>query len=176
MGKNDLFKRTLEAGTSFLDMSRERAEAVVKEWVDAGDLGKGRAQKAIDDVLERSRRATDDLRDLVRRETAAQLSSMGVATRDDIARLEAKLVAVAVAAATRPEPKRAAPRPAPRRAAAAPKTAVVKKAPAAPKTAAATRKAAAAAARAAAAQPAAENPAPGASAAGGATSPPGSGT
>jgi len=176
MGKNDLFRRTLEAGTSFLDMSRERAEAVVKEWVDAGDLGKGRAQKAIDDVLERSRKTTDDLRDLVRREIAAQLSSMGVATRDDIARLEAKVDAVAAAAATRPVPKPAAPRPAPRKAAAVKKAPAAPTTGAAPKTAAGARKAAAAAARRAAAKPAAESPPPDASAAGGGTSPPASGT
>ena len=104
MGKSDLFRRTLEAGTSFLDMSRERAEAVVKEWVDAGDLGKGRAQKAIDDVLERSRKATDDLREIVRREIRTQLETMGVATRDDIARLEAKIDAAAAAAAAAARP------------------------------------------------------------------------
>ncbi|HWC09774.1 MAG TPA: hypothetical protein VG455_00980, partial [Acidimicrobiales bacterium] len=53
MAKGDLFKRSLEAGTSFLDMTRERAESMVKEWVDAGDLGKGRAQKAVEQVLDR---------------------------------------------------------------------------------------------------------------------------
>ncbi|HEX2274761.1 MAG TPA: hypothetical protein VHG90_12880 [Acidimicrobiales bacterium] len=91
MAKSDLFKRTLEAGTSFLDMSRERAETVVKEWVEAGDLRKGRAQQAIDDVLARSRKVTDELRDLVRREIREQLGAMGVATTDDLARLEAKI-------------------------------------------------------------------------------------
>ena len=107
MAKSDLFKRTIEAGTSFLDMSRERAETVVKEWVDAGDLRKGRAQQAIDDVLARSRKVTDDLRELIRREIREQLGSMGVATADDIARLEAKIdelrpTAPAAAAASDP--------------------------------------------------------------------------
>lgn len=91
MAKTDLFKRTIEAGTSFLDMSRERAETVVKEWVEAGDLRKGRAQQAIDDVLARSRKVSDDLRELIRREIREQLGGMGVATADDIARLEAKI-------------------------------------------------------------------------------------
>lgn len=91
MAKGDLFKRSLEAGTSFLDMTRERAESIVKEWVDAGDLGKGRAQKAVEQVLERSRRASDELRAMVRKEIGDQLASLGVATRDDIARLEAKI-------------------------------------------------------------------------------------
>jgi polyhydroxyalkanoate synthesis regulator phasin len=111
MAKTDLFKRTLEAGTSFLDMSRERAETVVKEWVEAGDLRKGRAQQAIDDVLARSRKATDDLRDLIRREIREQLGSMGVATADDIARLEAKIDQLRPAAPAAPasEPPAAPP-------------------------------------------------------------------
>ena len=94
MATGDLFKRSLEAGTSFLDMTRERAEAMVKEWVDAGDLGKGRAQKAVEQVLDRSRKATDELRSMVRKEIGVQLAALGVATRDDIARLEAKIDAV----------------------------------------------------------------------------------
>ena len=108
MAKTDLFKRTLEAGTSFLDMSRERAESVVKEWVEAGDLRKGRAQQAIDDVLARSRKVTDDLRELIRREIRDQLGDMGLATRDDLARLEAKideLRSAGSAAAPPPPPK-----------------------------------------------------------------------
>ena len=111
MAKTDLFKRTLEAGTSFLDMSRERAETVVKEWVEAGDLRKGRAQQAIDDVLARSRKATDDLRDLIRREIREQLGGMGVATADDIARLEAKIDELRPAAPAAPasEPPAAPP-------------------------------------------------------------------
>lgn len=138
MGKSDLFRRTLEAGTSLLDMSRERAEAVVKEWVDAGDLGKGRAQKAVDDVLERSRKVTDDLRDLVRREIRAQLAAMGVATHDDIVRLEAKVDAAAAASPGAPPTKRAA-RTVPSASKAAPRKAAAKKTAAktaAPKTAA----------------------------------------
>ena len=91
MATGDLFKRSLEAGTSFLDMTRERAEAMVKEWVDAGDLGKGRAQKAVEQVLDRSRKASDELRAMVRKEIGVQLAALGVATRDDIARLEAKI-------------------------------------------------------------------------------------
>jgi polyhydroxyalkanoate synthesis regulator phasin len=91
MAKGDLFKRSLEAGTSFLDMTRERAEAMVKDWVDAGDLGKGRAQKAVEQVLDRSRKASDELRAMVRKEIGDQLAALGVATREDIARLEAKI-------------------------------------------------------------------------------------
>ncbi len=95
MVKSDLFRRSLDAGMSLVDLTRERAEAVVKEWVDAGDLGKGKAKKAVDDLLDRSHRLTEELRALVRREIGEQLAALGVATRDDLARLEARLDALA---------------------------------------------------------------------------------
>lgn len=91
MAKSDLFQRSLDAGISFVGMTRERAEAVVKEWVEAGDLGRGRAKKAVDDLVDRSQRAAEELRGFVRREIADQLASLGVATRDDVARLEARI-------------------------------------------------------------------------------------
>jgi polyhydroxyalkanoate synthesis regulator phasin len=98
MAQGDIFKRSLEAGTSFIGMSRERAESIVREWVEAGDMGRGRAQKAIEDLLDRSRKVTDDLRRLVRREVRNQVAALGVATRADLARLETKIDAVATRA------------------------------------------------------------------------------
>src|SRR5205085_4279820 len=91
VGKAELLKRSLEAGTSFIDMSRERAEVMVKELVDAGVVRKGQAEKAIDLVVERSRKRTEALGGLIRREVADQLSAFGVATKADISRLESKL-------------------------------------------------------------------------------------
>jgi polyhydroxyalkanoate synthesis regulator phasin len=100
MARDDLFRRSFEAGTAFLDMTRERAEALVKELVKAGELQKGKAQKAIDEVLERSRKGAEELRDLIRREVNDQMTTLGLATKDDIARLEAKLEASAARSAT----------------------------------------------------------------------------
>jgi polyhydroxyalkanoate synthesis regulator phasin len=95
MSRDDLFRRSFEAGTAFFGMTRERAEALVKDLVKAGEVQKGKAQKAIDEVLERSRKGAEELRDLVRREVADQVASLGLATKEDIARLEGKLSAMA---------------------------------------------------------------------------------
>jgi polyhydroxyalkanoate synthesis regulator phasin len=91
MATADLFKRSLEMATSFLDMTRQQAESMVKEWVDAGDLGRGTAHKAVDDLLQLSRKGREELSGLVRREVRNQLAALGVATKDDVARIEAKL-------------------------------------------------------------------------------------
>lgn len=95
MVKRDLFQRSLDAGISFVGMTRERAESVVKEWVDAGDLGRGKAKKAVDDLIDRSQRASEELRGFVRREIADQLSALGVATSEDLTRLEARIDGIA---------------------------------------------------------------------------------
>ncbi len=72
-------------------MTRERAEALVKELVKAGDVKKGKASKVIDEVLDRSRRATDDLVQIVRREIGEQVAAMGLATKNDLDNLEQRL-------------------------------------------------------------------------------------
>lgn len=109
MGRDDLFRRSFEAGTAFLDMSRERAEALVKDLVKAGEVQKGKAQKAIDELLERSRKSGEELRQLIRREISEQIGALGLATRDDISRLEARLVEMAAPAAADPPPPTASP-------------------------------------------------------------------
>ena len=53
--KDDLFRRSFEAGTAFLGMTRERAEALVNDLLKAGEVSRSRAQKLVDEVVERSR-------------------------------------------------------------------------------------------------------------------------
>jgi polyhydroxyalkanoate synthesis regulator phasin len=96
--KDDVFKRYLEAGLSFFEMTQQRAEAALKDLSGSGESAKGQAQKAVEWVKERGRQGTDELRDLVRNEIRSQLDSLGLATRDDLARLEDRLAAVENAA------------------------------------------------------------------------------
>src|SRR3954447_13487843 len=89
--RNDVLKRYLDAGMAFTQMTRSRAEAIVKDLVKAGELQQKQAQKQVDDLMERSRKNTEQLLDLIRNEITSQLSAMGLATKDDIARLESKI-------------------------------------------------------------------------------------
>ena len=91
MAQNPLIKRYLDAGMAFTQMTQSRAEAIVKDLVKAGELQREQTQDALEDLLERSRKNTDQLRELVRKEIREQLASIGLATKDDIARLERKL-------------------------------------------------------------------------------------
>src|SRR3954451_24722981 len=89
--QNDLLKRYLDAGMAFTQMTRSRAESIVKDLVKAGEVQQKNTQKQVDDLMERSRKNTEQLLELIRKEIATQFSSLGIATKDDIARLEAKI-------------------------------------------------------------------------------------
>jgi len=104
MPGDDLFKRYLEIGASVLGMSRERAEAIVKDLVASGEVAKGQATKAADWLVERGRSGSEEITELVRREVRQQVTALGLATRDDIARLESQIEQMRVAAAVGPAP------------------------------------------------------------------------
>lgn len=88
MAKNDSLKRYLDAGVAFTQMTRERAESIVQDLVDTGEVRRKEAQKRIEQLIERSQKNTDELLGLIRREVAEQLKSLGLddlATRTGIA-------------------------------------------------------------------------------------------
>lgn len=106
MAENELLKRYLDAGMAFTQMTQQRAEAIVKNLVAAGELQREQTQSAVEELVERSRKNTERLLDTVRVEIRAQITNRGLATKADIARLEKRIDAVARAA----KPASAAPK------------------------------------------------------------------
>lgn len=91
MAQNPLIKRYLDAGMAFTQMTQARAEAIVKELVKAGEVQAQRTEEVVNALVERSRKNTDKLLEVVRKEVRDQIAGLGLATKDDIARLESKL-------------------------------------------------------------------------------------
>ena len=104
MPGDELFKRYLEIGASVVGMTRERAESIVKDLVASGEVAKSQATKAADWLVERGRTGTEEVAELVRREIRQQVTALGLATKDDIARLEARLEEYRAANAAGSEP------------------------------------------------------------------------
>ncbi len=100
MAGDELFKRYLEIGASVLGMTRERAESIVRDLVASGEVAKGQANKAADWLVERGRTGTDELAEIVRREIRQQVAALGLATKEDLARVEAQVEELRAAAAT----------------------------------------------------------------------------
>ncbi|MHB1487492.1 MAG: hypothetical protein ACYCS7_10950 [Acidimicrobiales bacterium] len=137
MAESDIFKRYLETGLALGQMTRVRAEALAKDLVRVGEIQREQAQDWVEDLVERSRKNTEVVVELVRTEVARQVSAMGVLTKQDLSGLLAGLVAKAKEAM----PATSRPPTTTRKASAAKKTVVRK---AAGKKAATTRKASAA--------------------------------
>ena len=138
MAQNELFQRYLEAGVQFTQMTRERAEAIVRDLVKAGEVQAEQTQALVNDVLERSRKNTERLVEQIRAEVRKQMSLAEFVTKDTVSRLQAQIdeLRKQLPAQMRgPVKKRAAKKKA------ATKKAAAKKAPA--KKKAATKKAAA---------------------------------
>ncbi|MBW3669043.1 MAG: hypothetical protein KY443_07500 [Actinobacteria bacterium] len=91
MAQNDMLKRYLDAGIAFTKMSRSRAEGIINDLVKTGEIQRDQAADRVEELVERSRRNTEALVDMVRKELRQQLNAMGVATKADIDRIEARL-------------------------------------------------------------------------------------
>ena len=110
MPQSDLWKRYLDAGMEFTQLTRSRAESIVKELIKAGEVQRDERQQRIAELLDRSRRNTEELVGAVRKELNQQLSSLGVVTKAEFKKLEAKVDALTKAsgAAKAPAKKAAA--------------------------------------------------------------------
>lgn len=115
MAENPLIKRYLDAGMAFTQMTQARAEAIVKDLVKAGEVQAQKTEELVTQIVERSRKNTDRLLDVVRKEVRDQIAGLGLATKDDIARLEKKLSAAPKKAPAKKSAKKPAGKPAKKR-------------------------------------------------------------
>ena len=115
------WKQLIETGMNFTELRRSQARQIVSDLVAQGQLAQDKAAAAVDEVLEMSRRSREDLREFVQGEIQRQVRMLGIATRDDLARLERKLAANKTAPAKKAAARKKAP--AKKKAAKAPATA-----------------------------------------------------
>ena len=88
----------LNAGVEFVAITRTQARDRAKELVAQGHLAQEQVQGFVDDLVDESRRRTETMMDLVRQEIGRQVKTLGIATKDDLARLEARIVSKSGAA------------------------------------------------------------------------------
>ena len=109
MNDNDLLKRLLDAGMTFTAMTQARAEDLIRDLVRAGEVQAEQAQSVIDELVERSRRNSERLIDAVRAEIRQQMAGLGLATKDDVERLDRRIADVSAARGSRTATTRKAP-------------------------------------------------------------------
>jgi colicin import membrane protein len=85
MASNERIKKYVEAGTVFGQVTRARAEEIVRELVSAGDIQRGQAQEWVDNLVDRSRKTSEQVLELIRHEVASQLKKIDASSLEAIA-------------------------------------------------------------------------------------------
>ncbi len=85
------WNKYLDAGVEFVAMSRAQARQRAKVLVGTGQLAQEQVQGFVDELVDESRRRTDGMLEVVRKEIQRQVKTLGIATKEDLARLEARL-------------------------------------------------------------------------------------
>jgi len=85
MASNERIKKYLDAGSVLGHVTRARAEEIVRELVSAGDIQRGQAQEWIDNLVDRSRKSSEQILDLIRHEVSTQLARIETPSIDNIA-------------------------------------------------------------------------------------------
>jgi polyhydroxyalkanoate synthesis regulator phasin len=134
--QNETLKRYLDAGIAFTSMTQERAEAIVKDLIAAGEVQTEHAQSMVLELVDRSRKNTEKLLAQVRAEVREQIKRLGLVSEQDLQRLEKRLGVKAPAKKKAAAKKAPAKKKAARKKASAKKKAAAKKAPAKKKAAA----------------------------------------
>ena len=85
------WKRVLETGMHFTELRRSQAHRVVVDLVAQGQLARDQIGAAVDELIEISRRRSEELRAIVSMEVQRQLGVLGLATKRDLDALEQRL-------------------------------------------------------------------------------------
>jgi polyhydroxyalkanoate synthesis regulator phasin len=84
----------LQAMASFTEMTRTRAERLASRLAKQGELQSGQVGRFAEDLVRRTQRNRETMSRLVQREVRRQLSVLGIATRDEVARLQQRVRAL----------------------------------------------------------------------------------
>jgi polyhydroxyalkanoate synthesis regulator phasin len=85
------WNKYLDAGVEFVAMTRAQARKRAKELVGAGQLAQDQVQAFVDELVDESKRRTDLMMDVLRKEIQRQVKTLGIATKEDLARLEQRM-------------------------------------------------------------------------------------
>ncbi len=87
----ELIKKTLLTGIGLAVVTKDKAENLVKDLVEKGELTENEGKDFISSILAKSEQAKKDLEERVETIVNKVLGTMNVATKADIERLEKKI-------------------------------------------------------------------------------------
>jgi len=95
MPKQNPLERYVTAGMAFSQVTRKRAESLVRDLVKEGEVGRDHASDWVEELVARSRRSAEHLSELVRHEVKRQVEQLGLVNSDDVTKIVEKFVSAA---------------------------------------------------------------------------------
>ncbi len=90
-GVRDDLRRAATFTSGVAEMTKNRAEDLVRNWVLGGDVRLEQTQRMVKDLIDWSTQNRKEIVAVVRKEIESQLSGVGVATRRHVERLERRV-------------------------------------------------------------------------------------
>lgn len=91
MADKDGYRRYLDAAAVLGHVTRARAEEIVREMMGGAEVPRAQAQQWVDEIVERGKKATEELVEIVRSEVSNQLEALGL-DPDELARNAADIL------------------------------------------------------------------------------------
>jgi len=92
---SDAIRSYLDAAVSFTQMTRQRAEELVRELMQAGELNSTQATAWVEEMLDRSKERSEAVLAIVRKELDDRIAQLNLVTREDLADLAARITGAA---------------------------------------------------------------------------------
>lgn len=88
----DLIKKTMYLGVGLACMTKEKVEEISRELIKKGELSATEGKEFIDDLTQKSEEARKALEKRVEKIVKSVLAKLDIATKDDLAALEKRIV------------------------------------------------------------------------------------
>ncbi len=92
MGQFELLKRTIDASMNIGQMTSARAKEIVNDMVKEGELQKDKSAKAVEAILERSKKNSEAAAAFVSREVKRQVALLNLVGKDDVEKIIGKVI------------------------------------------------------------------------------------
>jgi polyhydroxyalkanoate synthesis regulator phasin len=80
-------QRYVDLGMAFTEEARRRAEEILREVAREGNAGRAHAEEFVGDLVEKSRKASEQFVDLIRDEVKRQVQALDLASKEDVVNL-----------------------------------------------------------------------------------------
>jgi polyhydroxyalkanoate synthesis regulator phasin len=92
MGQFEVLKRTIDASMNIGQMTSARAKEIVNDLVKEGEIQREKSAKAVDALMEKSRKNSEAFATFISREVKSQVAQLNLARKDDIEKIVNKIL------------------------------------------------------------------------------------